>query len=518
MPSNLLLRGKTYSARLFIPIDLRESVGRCEVVRTLKTGDRKQARMLLRKVQEVAERLFFYARVGMVDKGKLNALLQNYIEDGLRDWAANKGELKAQKFDLSETTAERYLTGAENNIAEQYRSVAQGAGRSYFGNENKEFIRTHARMLLEDNCLDVQGEDFDRFSDMFAKVYVKTQEELANREEGRHSYDYRQFVQGMFEEDQPVTMKQAIAEWMELKKAKGLGAGTYEMYEVNTGLALSFYGADYAVRKLNNRELLRFVQYEQARGIKNITLERRIRLIKDVVKLASANHGFTMPTYRIELVDDGADVLPYSAEELNELFVLLNDRRKVQDWKYWAVLIGLVGGLRREEVVSLRVKDIKPEGDIWYFDVVDSKTDAGIRYTPVSEKLIQLGFLDFVKERVESGEPYLLMCWLQEPKKAHVAVPADKYGDAFRNMIKKVALEVGDNEKKTLHSLRHNYSDALKQGGVRPDITDELCGHEHAPGSMRSIYDEKFGLGILAENLAKAKWECDFSLLRTWKG
>lgn len=84
--------------------------------------------------------------------------------------------------------------------------------------------------------------------------------------------------------------------------------------------------------------------------------------------------------------------------------------------------------------------------------------------------------------------------------------------------MKKIALEVGENEKKTLHSLRHNYSDALKQGGVRPDITDELCGHEHAPGSMRSIYDEKFGLSILAENLAKAKWECDFSLLRTWKG
>lgn len=57
---------------------------------------------------------------------------------------------------------------------------------------------------------------------------------------------------------------------------------------------------------------------------------------------------------------------------------------------------------------------------------------------------------------------------------------------------------------------------ALKQGGVRPGITDELCGHEHVPGSIRSIYDEKFGLSILAENLERAKWECDFSLLRTW--
>lgn len=74
MSGNLLRRGSRYSARLFVPVDLREHVGRTEIVKSLGTGDRRHARLLLRGVQRIAERLFFYARLGMVDKGKLTAL------------------------------------------------------------------------------------------------------------------------------------------------------------------------------------------------------------------------------------------------------------------------------------------------------------------------------------------------------------------------------------------------------------------------------------------------------------
>jgi integrase len=293
------------------------------------------------------------------------------------------------------------------------------------------------------------------------------------------------------------------------------------MYETNSGIALKFYGEDYPVKRLNNRELLRFVKHEQGRGVKNVTLVKRIRLIKAVVALAGANHGFAPHTYKIELSDDTADVVPYSADELNQLFSLISSR-KIPKWQYWAVLISLLGGLRREEVVSLRIQDVKEYWGIWYFNIVDAKSDAGIRKTPVSDILIKLGFLDFLGERKKSGEKYLFMCWLpvskHVPKPIYAPVPVTKYGDFFANLREsKMHVELEEGEKKTLHSLRHNYSDALKQAGVRPDIIDELCGHEHAPGSMRSIYDEKFGIGVLSENLEKAVWGCDFSLLKTWK-
>ena len=71
MPSNLLLRGRNHSLRLFIPTDPREHVGRTEIVKSL-TRDWRHAKMLLRRLQHAVERLFFcawlYARLGVVDK------------------------------------------------------------------------------------------------------------------------------------------------------------------------------------------------------------------------------------------------------------------------------------------------------------------------------------------------------------------------------------------------------------------------------------------------------------------
>ncbi len=262
--------------------------------------------------------------------------------------------------------------------------------------------------------------------------------------------------------------------------------------------------------------MLRFVKHEQSRLVKNITLIKRVRLIKDVVNLACVNHDLPVPTFKIELKDDAANVLPYTAEELNQLFLLINGTLISENWKYWAILISLLAGLRRVEVVALRIKDVKQHAGRWYFDITDSKTAAGIRCTPVSNFLISLGFLNFYNRRLESGEEFLLMGWKPMPKRSYGPIPATKYGDFFSNLSMKFIKSLGKNEKKDLHSLRHNYCDALKQGGVRPDIIDELSGHEHAPRSMRSIYDEKFSIDILADNLCNAAWKCDFSLLSTW--
>ncbi len=520
MTNNLLLRGRFYSVRLFVPADMKEHVGKAEIVKSLRTRDKSQAKLLLRRIQHVVDRLFFCARIGMIHKGKLTALLQGYIEDALTDWSKNKDRLKSCRFDLSETMGELYLSGAEESIAEQFKVIAAGIREDYFVNGRKEFVQGLAKVILENNglTLDPESPDFVTFCDQFAKVNVWAQEELANREEGNFSYDYREKVAGMIAEELPVTLKEAADEWLEQKEVKGLTNGTMANYREIVGIVLRFYEEDYPVRRLNNRELLRYVKNEQGRGIKDTTVEKRLRVIKEVVTLASANHGFPPHTYKIELKNDASDVKPYTADELNQIFQLLSTKRDVTEWQYWATLIGLFGGLRREEVVSLRVKDIRQDNGVWYFDIRESKSDAGIRYVPISGILGNLGFFDFLKARRGTGEERLLMGWYQAPKSEYAAITPTKYGDFFRNLMKGVQVNTGPNEKKDLHSLRHNFSNSLKQSGVRPDITDELCGHEHAPGSMRSIYDEKFGLSILAENLGSAVWECDFSLLKTWKG
>ena len=54
----------------------------------------------------------------MIDKGKLVAILLNYIEYSLRDWAENKDYLKEQEFDLS-----AYLTAPHSFLYKPARTA-----------------------------------------------------------------------------------------------------------------------------------------------------------------------------------------------------------------------------------------------------------------------------------------------------------------------------------------------------------------------------------------------------------
>jgi integrase len=527
MAENLIRRGKNYSARLHIPTDLQETIGRAEVVKSLRTSNKSQAKLLLRRLQFATERLFFIARAGMVDRGKLTGILTRYMEEVLTNWAENRGRLMESGFDLSETTGDYYLGegGDKLHSSEQFKLIAEGVQRDYFVNGRKEYVHAMAQRHLKSEGVELPTDspEFLKFSDDFAKVMVWAQEELSSRESGNFKYDYRERVERMVQEGYPVTLKQAVEEWFKNKELASLKSDTVETYKSMARIVQGFYGDPYAVKNLNNRELMRFVESQQAGGVKNTTINQRKGFIQDVVRLASANHGFVLPTYSIKLKDDKADVLPYTADELNQMFNVMNSK-KIPSWGYWAILVSILSGLRQSEVCDLLVKDVRQAGEVWFFYVRDAKTKAGIRSVPVSDVLLQLGFLGFLLERQRSGESHLFMCRLPPSKQRSASVyaplPASKYQDFFRNSIRgKCKITLKEGQKKDHHSLRHNFADSLKQGRVAAEYRDELCGHAGKTGSaMRDVYDEQYGVAILAEELRKAKWECDFSLLKTWKG
>jgi hypothetical protein len=79
MLGNLILRGNVYSVRLFIPLEFQKIIGRRELVRSLKTNDKEQAILKLRRLQSGVQRLFFMVRSGMIDRGQLTVILLNFI-------------------------------------------------------------------------------------------------------------------------------------------------------------------------------------------------------------------------------------------------------------------------------------------------------------------------------------------------------------------------------------------------------------------------------------------------------
>jgi hypothetical protein len=85
MNGNLIRRGSNYSARLFIPNEFQNTIGRAEIVRSLKTKDKRQAIVLLRRLQDGIQSLFFMVRARMINRSQLTAILLNFVDDVLAD-------------------------------------------------------------------------------------------------------------------------------------------------------------------------------------------------------------------------------------------------------------------------------------------------------------------------------------------------------------------------------------------------------------------------------------------------
>ena len=72
---------------------------------------------------------------------------------------------------------------------------------------------------------------------------------------------------------------------------------------------------------------------------------------------------------------------------------------------FWGPLLGIHTGMRIGEATQIRCVDVHqaPDSGLHYIHVYKSKTPGGIRNVPISDALIELGFLDYVGECRAAG-------------------------------------------------------------------------------------------------------------------
>lgn len=151
-------------------------------------------------------------------------------------------------------------------------------------------------------------------------------------------------------------------------------------------------------------------------------------------------------------------------------------------------------GAKPTEIALLKTNDIKQHKGIWVVNIHEKvKNDYNIRRVPISNKLIEIGFLKYVKHQKKYKE-----------EKLFSEIKAYKGGGTkFTNEFSKFNRSyITNDERKTFYSFRHLTNQMLKNNDVRVYIINDILGH--STGSENHDIST-YGDGQMPETIMKDK-------------
>ncbi len=212
-----------------------------------------------------------------------------------------------------------------------------------------------------------------------------------------------------------------------------------------------------------------------------------------------------------------------SAVELKTLFEqdAFLDGAIRADWSYWIPLLCLYQGLRVSEASQLYTNDVVAVDGVSCLSVISDASDeedddddddspntrsrtnaarsaeefrrlknpSSRRIVPIHPKLIELGFLDFVR-RVTDISPrawHLFYGLKWEPKSMFGRKPSEH----MRDLLKEAG--IAERRRKVPHSLRSNFKQAVEKTLLEDNLQKRLLGH--STGNVKDEHYNETDLG-----------------------
>ena len=200
----------------------------------------------------------------------------------------------------------------------------------------------------------------------------------------------------------------------------------------------------------------------------------------------------------------------FSDADLNKIFnpVTFKEAANGIDHRYWVPLLGAFTGARINEICQLHVGDIKKKDDLWCMDINAKSEDANNskrlknksseRLIPLHDKLIELGFIDFVKKQRKAKVVRLFPDLYYNINDGH----SRKVGRWFNEKYLRKKLGITD-PAKSFHSFRHTVADRLKQLGVAESFIAELLGHSSGDTMSFGRYGKRYQPKVLMKEAVK---------------
>ncbi len=342
--------------------------------------------------------------------------------------------------------------------------------------------------LLCDQLRDFSG-DFKKYVDRFVP-------RVAGRSEGLHMVS---------EEELKTSTPKMSTAWKQFVDWKSWSPKTLKNNKLLFGSILHFLG-DVPVGVVTKRSLAEVLAsisklpQRNKRRYKGVPLKRlssmqisdddRIssKTVKEHLKLCQGFFNTYLVKEREMLDQSPTEGLRLDHED--NRFASLSDAlvlqvlQRVSDKPEWfrrLLLLAVYSGARRSELSRLRSDDFKvcPDTGRNYFVIRYGKTSAARRLVPVHHKLIESGFIEWVRNRDGVLFPV-----------AHTN--PNRVTDMFSSLLDVKVNDLG--ERIVFHSLRHTFITKARSAGVETVLVQQVVGHEKAGSGITDRYTHTFTL------------------------
>jgi len=257
--------------------------------------------------------------------------------------------------------------------------------------------------------------------------------------------------------------------------------------------------------------------HPDAQKISNATVNKQFGGVRAIARWAMDDEEWVDPFSGKRLKEEEPDGGPFDPPALRTLFSSsvftggeCSDAGR-GDVAFWLPLLGLFTGARRSELVMLFASDIAQEETTghWMLDIYEDKskgkllkTKGSARTIPIHSALVRMGFLRFVATMRSDG----VDAWLFPAVSPERPGGAKAWTKWFRRYLNDLGIT---DRRKGLHSLRHNFTDALRMGSVPGDLNSALMGHipnNVSGGYGHKVIGRRFGLPLFVEAIAKLQY------------
>lgn len=183
---------------------------------------------------------------------------------------------------------------------------------------------------------------------------------------------------------------------------------------------------------------------------------------------------------------------------------------------FWFPLIGLLAGMRLDEIAQLRICDLRQDEDTkrWYFDIDrtggrSTKNASSIRHVPLHRELKRIGLLKYRESLLKDGAGSESPLWpavAAEGERTRSSAWSKWFGRYLRSIC-----GVGDTSK-VFHSFRHTFKRMTRDAGLSEEMHDALTGHANSNSVGRS-YGRGFSLKPLARAMDEVQSPVDLKTL-----